>query len=305
MAGSPEPESPRHADLGGYIRKCYGEFGRPCPFGAQQEVFSSLGNPILKPQLSSNRINRILLFPGSFNPPHNGHLNLLRHVFESSNDINIIAAIVLPLSDYKLQRKCDSSFQYDMALTLNERVRLWRGDLGPSDWYWVFDLDRGSDWHHFSKNLERQTAKDGFNLRFVGVCGPDLMKFNQNPWAISGSHEIIVSDVGRPSRLFVQRRIPSPLLGYSKWEPVRLEGHEQPGCARDAMTPAKGSLRLGSSQEAVDDGKKNSRLVDVSSKTPRTNSLPESSLWSYQEGYGRLGLSPRRRARGLDSLCSG
>src|SRR5271167_970439 len=50
------------------------------------------------PLLSKDRANRVLIYPGSFNPPHIGHLSVLRHAFESSPDLNIVAGIVVPVA---------------------------------------------------------------------------------------------------------------------------------------------------------------------------------------------------------------
>lgn len=50
-----------------------------------------------QPKLRKDTVNKILAYPGSFDPPHRGHLELLTHVFHHRDDI--IAAIVLPLDD--------------------------------------------------------------------------------------------------------------------------------------------------------------------------------------------------------------
>jgi hypothetical protein len=58
------------------------------------------------PCLKFGRINRILLYPGCFNPPHRDHFEILRHGFgKRDRDICIIAAIVLPLDDESLAKK--------------------------------------------------------------------------------------------------------------------------------------------------------------------------------------------------------
>jgi len=65
------------------------------------------------PDLKPNCINHILLYPGSFNPSHLGHVALLNHGMSAGHDLNIIAAIIVPLDDKSLDRKLS---QQDGAL---------------------------------------------------------------------------------------------------------------------------------------------------------------------------------------------
>lgn len=58
------------------------------------------------PTLVKHRTNRILAYVGSFNPPHRGHLHLLKHVFtRGTHDMNVIAAIIIPASDESVMKK--------------------------------------------------------------------------------------------------------------------------------------------------------------------------------------------------------
>lgn len=42
------------------------------------------------PTIKSGRINRVLVYPESFNPPHREHFELLRHEWRSGRDTNIL-----------------------------------------------------------------------------------------------------------------------------------------------------------------------------------------------------------------------
>jgi hypothetical protein len=140
------------ADFGRYIENCrYGDY---LPTFSGDQVFGR-GLTHYRPRLETTQTNRILLYPGSFNPPHHGHLALLSHAFESSrDDINIIAAIILPLDDDCVEEKCRDAGE-DVVLTKDQRVRLWRGESGPNDWYWVYDRSM-EEWDSFRNRLCRR-----------------------------------------------------------------------------------------------------------------------------------------------------
>ncbi len=135
---------PKSRSLATYIERIhYGDhfcYGRERIFDYEFSHTSSLVIP--------GRINRILLYPGSFNPSHLSYLALLSHTFaESGGDLNIIAAIVLPLDDSSLTRKYD---QVDTPIfTKEQRVSLWRKHHGRNDWYWIYNKSQ-HEWSIFN-----------------------------------------------------------------------------------------------------------------------------------------------------------
>ena len=89
------------------------------------------------PSFSSDRINYILVFSGSFNPPHIGHVNFLRDSFLTARrDLNVVAALFEPRSDAFLEGKCGVA---GLILLWRCRADMLATDERLRDWAWVLD----------------------------------------------------------------------------------------------------------------------------------------------------------------------
>ena len=175
------------------------------------------------PVLERGHTNRILVYPGSFNPPHNGHVALLRQALHNSgSDLNIIAAIILPLDDDSLEKKFAAQ-PGTLILTKKQRATLWAGEYGtgPGPSCWVFEYST-EKWGAFQKQLIKTTTLDDFDVEFVCLSGPDWVTVGQSPRGrVWECEHIIVSDVGR-SADFTPDTISNltQLRGCERWEEV-------------------------------------------------------------------------------------
>ena len=88
----------------------------------------SEANKCKVPLLSKDKVNRVMIFYGVFNPPHVGHLGVLCHAFQSSPDLNIVAGLVYPLDVDQIERKNRNSNRR-LVLSEEQRSELWERDV--------------------------------------------------------------------------------------------------------------------------------------------------------------------------------
>ncbi|KAI1774432.1 hypothetical protein F4818DRAFT_419925 [Hypoxylon cercidicola] len=206
------------ADLETYIKTVHWKQGSSFPI---PPIFNP-GVGHFRPQLEKGRMNRIILFAGCFNPPHRGHQELLDRAFSCTRDINVIAAFVFPISDRGVRKK---EYADDIWFTRAERVRLWTGNQGPHDWLWVYN--RSSDeWRTFLERLTGAVQRDGFQLEYVRLFGPDHVRINSVPGPLLAVENIIVGNVGRAADFVGEDGRLTRLMTCGAWQPVSIEQNE-------------------------------------------------------------------------------
>jgi nicotinic acid mononucleotide adenylyltransferase len=206
------------AELGPYIAKCF-----PQIYGPIDNVFNEK-NPQRTPTLKSNRANRIILYPGSFNPPHQGHRALLCHAFHSCQDINVIGAFILPGGHTAIEVKVAREGSHT-AFTNEERIRLWKSCL--PDWCWVYS-GQVRDFKSFSLQLFELIKRDGFQVQFVMLMGPDHIhqwsRPTRNRWHC---HEVVISDISRAPEFLTWTNTLQRFDRYTPWKTVPHSGETE------------------------------------------------------------------------------
>ncbi|KAL8678421.1 MAG: hypothetical protein Q9186_005229 [Xanthomendoza sp. 1 TL-2023] len=127
---------------------------------------------MLNPRLDPTRTNVVLVYRGSFNPPHRGHLAVLWHAFHQlSQPLNIIAAYIRLRPDKSIERKYGHK-EGARIFSLEERVRLWKEDPAFPPWAWVYEHYKGGA-SALQERLKAFARADKCTIRFADLHGPD------------------------------------------------------------------------------------------------------------------------------------
>jgi hypothetical protein len=154
-------------------------------------------------RLHANRSNRILLFLGSFFPPHLGHLELVTHIFLRT-DPSTIAALIFPTGSGQCTKQNATVKGRTVLLDQDERFKLLQDEVLSR-----FSRIYNGDWdllHNFRSTLIRQARMGGYELAFTVVSGSDY--WNADSDAISSVFHaggFITSNITRSSALLRER----------------------------------------------------------------------------------------------------
>ena len=174
----------------------------------------SEANKCKVPLLSKDKVNRVMVYVGAFNPPHVGHLSVLCHAFQSSPDLNIVAGLVYPASVGLIKTK---NFFSNRRLVLSEEQRseLWERDARFPTWAFAPRDDLETE-------LASAAKKDGYEIRYIGVIGPDNWNIN-NPYRHwdSDYSEYLITNAARRASFVAPNGVPQQVKGYTSWQ--RLE----------------------------------------------------------------------------------
>ena len=200
----------------------------------RQQIFRRAPH-VQSPTLRSDRENRVLVFPGSFNPPHLGHAALLWHTYLCLDD-KTIAAMILPMrtasasaSKKKLTKAANPRDGRAFKLSSHQRAQLWQDEvLSRFIWVWPADGCEGSS--AFLRCMQKLTEADGFKLAFPSLHGGDHFKrFRPGGDLGWGTGSVVTSDMGRRVD-FIKEPIENVTLpDCKKWKMMRASKSECTG----------------------------------------------------------------------------
>lgn len=168
--------------------------GSEAPSRPQHRVFKR-ADGVQGLVLRSNREHRILIYPGSFKPPHQGHATLLLHAFLST-DTRTIATLILNMDTASLCRKeATEGNGKEFQLTVHQRSQLWQHCI-LSRFAWTYPSEDADNVDDFWEELVELCARDGFRVALPSLHGGDhLDTFEGGAGWDQGT--IVGSDIGR------------------------------------------------------------------------------------------------------------
>lgn len=170
------------------------------------------------PLLSKDKVNRVMIYYGVFNPPHVGHLGVLCHAFQSSADLNIVAGLVYPL-DVGLIRRKNRDSNRRLVLSEEQRSELWERDARFPTWAFVPRRRKYDSTEDFEMEIASAAKEDGYEIRYIRVMGPDNWDID-NPARYRDSHysEYLITDAARRASFVTPNGVPKPMKGYTSWQ---------------------------------------------------------------------------------------
>lgn len=144
--------------------------------------------------------NRVLVFPGSFNPPHLDYISLLWHAMLCT-DSKTIAAMFLLMPDKSVAKKaCTEVDGKPFKLSVHQRTQLLQDDV-LGRFTWVYPGTRPEEiWKYgaFMFQLRRLAHVDGYTVRFPSLQGGDAFDDFAGGEIGWGSGSILASNITRP-----------------------------------------------------------------------------------------------------------
>ncbi|KAG5745733.1 hypothetical protein H9Q70_011561 [Fusarium xylarioides] len=196
-------------------------------------------NPLQKLDchLKKGQDNLILVYGGSFNPPHRGHMDVLLSALHPV--VNAAAVVVLPSEDFHLRHKLAKSHP-EFFMSRKTRAALWAEmPQVPRSKVWIWS----ETWYPFFTFMEaaqRLCEADGYKIVFSHLIGPDNLKradaLNNLPYRLP---RILVTNKARhvPSQ-FLPNGQPTKWKGFGEWLPQKMACDNQNGLLEEAAEEA-------------------------------------------------------------------
>ncbi|KAJ8067559.1 hypothetical protein OCU04_004899 [Sclerotinia nivalis] len=181
------------------------------------------------PILKSNSRNNILLYPGSFNPPHQGHLATIQYFSERREQLGITAMFIFvdpgSIVQGKKKKWGDIILPQDLRYELFYRVpKIFQ--LVESGWLQLLvgDMDNHIKVLRMTTDL---ISEAGFDVKLVGLLGGDKLTVESAPHLHPGNlqewgpvDEFLIINARRPVDFFnpKKEKVPRNLPGCTAWE---------------------------------------------------------------------------------------
>ncbi|KAF7898089.1 hypothetical protein EAF00_004535 [Botryotinia globosa] len=236
------------------------------------------------PILNSNARNNILLYPGSFNPPHQGHLATIRYLSERREQLGITTMFLFvdPGSIVTSKKKkwgeiiLPQSLRYELFYKVPEVSQ-----LVASGWLQLLvgDMDNHIKVLRATTDL---VSEAGYAVKLVGLLGGDKLTVESAPHLHPGNlqewgpvDEFLIINARRPVDFFDPKmdKIPRDLPGCTKWKRGTEKDEEEEGNIDDevgvlwtchAMTiPAKPTIQFRASQHSASNGVSSTKIRQI------------------------------------------
>lgn len=194
--------------------------------------------------LSRDSDNLVLVYGGSFNPPHRGHVDVLFSLLRP--EVAALAVVVLPSEDFHLRHKVANKYP-GFFLRQDRKVAVWEALRSiPRDRVWVW----GSTWYPFApfaRALVRLAAADGYRLTLSHVIGPDNLVLTDAlsmdiPCALPSM--LVTNRARHVAAHFLPEGRPRPWDGFGEWFCHNTAGGCETGQSNQIRKPLVPSSQL-------------------------------------------------------------
>ncbi|KAF7920554.1 uncharacterized protein EAE97_011447 [Botrytis byssoidea] len=258
------------------------------PIAEKDHNITSHNDPVSWPRLNSNARNNILLYPGSFNPPHQGHLATIRYFAERREQLGITTMFLFvdPGSIVTSKKKKWG----EVILPKNLRYELFYkvpeiSQLVASGWLQLLvgDMDNHIKVLRATTDL---VSEVGYAVKLVGLLGGDKLTVESAPHVHPGSlqewgpvDEFLIINARRPVDFFDPKtdKIPRDLPGCTKWKRGTEKGDEEGGTIDDevgvlwtcqALTvPGNPIIQFRASQHSASNGVSSTKIRQIMTET--------------------------------------
>lgn len=263
----------------------------------------SEANKCKVPLLSKDKVNRVMIYYGAFNPPHVGHLGVLCHAFQSSADLNIVAGLVYPADVSQIETKNLTSNRR-LVLSEEQRSELWERDVRFPTWAFVPRRREYGSTDDFETKIAIAAQKDGYEIGYIRVMGPDGWDINNPRRHMSSRYsEYLITDAARRASFVTANGVPQPVKHYTSWQRLGPD----PELRVQLLQQTRPEVEVLESGPLVDTAIASLSAVEVKSSNSSSSDVSEDSASHCGSSKSSTavtgGSTPSSSAEGRSLLC--